>query len=58
MLSRRSEQNTIIGYSIPPTGPLTLMAVGYGYRYHREWCMIVCRPISAACDQSGRATGG
>ena len=30
----RYEQNTIMGYSIPPTGPPTLIAVGYGYRNH------------------------
>ena len=31
---RRLAQNTIIGYSMPATGPLTLIAVGYGYGNH------------------------
>ena len=32
--SVRPPQYDTIGYSIPPTIPLTFVAVGYGYAYH------------------------
>ena len=41
--SGRGPLKEIIGYSMPPTGPLTLIATGYGYGYAwREYESTVC----------------